>query len=268
MAATLVSAQSFAPAQKPAYMPVSEAMLSLPDSPGAVTTSAAAAESFSSSVDAASEAPLPFGPATGFEAFQNLPPNNSPIAGRYDKYIKPGQQAPRLHVADKMVMGVKDAFSPLSLVGWATAAEYSSLVNGPPNYGTNGRAFLQRLGAASARASSQGIFSDSIMASVLREDPRYYKMGRGTNVFKRIVYAGTRPLITRTDGGHTTINLAYLSGNLAGAALTQAYYPPVNTGISQVMQTFGGSVGGGAIGFLSAEFLDDILQAVHLQKKK
>ncbi|MCU1322128.1 MAG: hypothetical protein JWM43_1777 [Acidobacteriaceae bacterium] len=273
VATCLASAQSFVPtlpqvasvSQKPAYTPVSEAMLSLPDSPGVVT-----AGSFSSSVDAANDSPLPFGPATGLEAayFQNVPPNSSPIAGRFDKYIKPGQQAPRLHVSDKIGLGIKDAVSPLSFIGWAAAAEYSQLVNGSPNYGTNGKAFLQRFGAASARASSQGIFTDSIMASVLHEDPRYYKMGRGNNVFKRIVYAGTRPLITRTDGGHTTINLAYLSGNLAGAALTQAYYPPVNTGISQVMQTFGGSIGGGAIGFLSAEFLDDILQSMHLQKRK
>ncbi len=268
--ASIANAQTLSAAAKQTSAPAPSLMadLSLPDSPGS-TLSGSGVSSSVSTDEAAPATTLNFAPA-GYEAayFQNLPPNSSPVAGRYDKYIKPGQQAPRLSVNDKFVLGVKDAVSPLSFIGWATAAEYSQLVNGSPNYGTNGKAFLQRFGAAAARASSEGIFSDSIMASVLHEDPRYYKMGKGHNVLKRIVYAGTRPIITRTDGGHSTINLAYLSGNLAGSALTQAYYPPVNRGFSQVMQTWGGSIGGGAIGFLSAEFLDDILQGLHLQKAR
>lgn len=118
------------------------------------------------------------------------------------------------------------------------------------------------------RDSSEGIFTDAIMASVLHEDPRYYKMGPGHNFFKRAVYAVTRPLITRTDGGRTTVNIALLSGNLAGSALTQAYYPPVNRGFSQTMQTFGGSIGGSAVGFVVSEFLGDTLRTLGLKKSE
>jgi hypothetical protein len=34
------------------------------------------------------------------------------------------------------------------------------------------------------------------------------------------------------------------------------------------MQTYGGSIGGGALGFFVSEFLDDTLQALHLEHKK
>jgi hypothetical protein len=249
-----------------AILPTEEAALALPDSPSTVS-SAASSRAISSSTSAdASEVDYA-------AAFQNFPPNTSATAGRYDKYIKPGQQVPHLSISDKFGLGVKDAVSPLSAIGWLLAAGYSQAVDSSPNYGSpdNDRssiAFAQRFGAAAARAGSEGIFSDSVMAPIFHQDPRYYKMGSGHNVLKRAVYAATRPLITRTDGGHTTINLSYLGGNLAGAALTQAYYPPVNRGLSQVMQTYGGSIGGGALGFLTSEFLDDTLQALHLQKAR
>jgi hypothetical protein len=235
----------------------SEAMLSLPDAPGSYSSSRVAEDvSAPSAVE-------------NFDAaFQNFPPSTTREASHTDKYIAPGQIAPRLSASDKVKMGIKDAISPLSAVGWLVSAGYSQGVNGSPNYGTNATAFAQRFGAAAARAGSEGMFSDSIMAPVFHEDPRYYKMGSGHNFFKRVGYSITRPLLTRTDGGHQTINLAYLSGNLAGSFLTQAYYPPVNRGVSQVMQTYGGSIGGGALGFFVSEFLDDTLQALHLEHKK
>jgi hypothetical protein len=247
----------------------SEAMLSLPDSSGSLSSVAVSSSSVSAEDSLAVASPVErFDSDTRGAAFQNFPPNDSNMATRKDKYIKPGQMTPRLTVGDKVKIGIKDAVSPLSAVGWITAAGYSHLVNGQPNYGTNGTAFAQRFGAAAARAGSEGIFSDSIMSSVFHQDPRYYKLGSQQNFFKRVGYSITRPLITRTDGGHQTVNISYLGGNLAGSFLTQAYYPPVNRGVSQVMQTFGGSVGGGALGFFVSEFLDDALQAVHLQHKK
>jgi hypothetical protein len=227
-----------------------DAIASLPDSPGSI-----ASNRF--------ERGVPDGVPDGF---QNVPPNNGVMAGHLDKYVKPGQEVPRLRPGDKILLGFKDSIGPLSASGWVLSAGWEQLVNGSPNYGTDGKAFAQRLGAAAARNISEAIFSDSVMSTVLHEDPRFYKMGAGHNVFKRAIYAATRPIITRTDAGNTTLNLAYLSGNLAGAALTQAYYPPVNRGLLQVLQTYGGSIGGGALGFLSSEFLDDILRGIHLEK--
>jgi hypothetical protein len=141
------------------------------------------------------------------------------------------------------------------------------VTDGSPNYGSNGRGFAQRLGAAAARDSSEGIFSDSILAPVLHEDPRYYRMGPGRNFFVRLIYSGTRPLITRTDGGHLTPNFAQLGGNLAGSALTQAYYPQLNRGATQVLETFGGSIGGSAIGDVVSEFYGDFTHLFHAEHK-
>ncbi len=234
--------------------PTTEAALVLPDSPGTVSSSMIFDHTK---------------PEFSFAAAQNQAPTGQGVkAGRLDKYIEPGESVPTLRIGDKVLLGIKDSASPLAAIGWVLSAGYSQAIDSNPKYGTNGRAYAQRLGAAAARSSSEGIFSDSIMASILHEDPRYYKMGNRSGIMKRAGYAASRVIITRTDGGRHTLNISYLSGNLAGAALTQAYYPSSGRGFDEVMKTYGGSIAGGALGFLSSEFLSDALELVHLKKNK
>ena len=229
----------------------------LPDAPG--FTSSAVGTSFNgTSFDPAALEPLAAG--AGAQT-----PNQPKVAGRYDKYISPGQMAPSINAHDKFILGVRDAVSPFSIFAWLFNGAYEMAVDGSPNYGQTGRGFAQRLGAAAARDVSQGIFGDSILAPLLHEDPRYYKLGKGHSFIKRVVYSGSRAIITRTDGGRHTINLAQIGGNLGGALLTDVYYPPINQGFTQTMETFGGSVGGSALGFVVSEFLSDTLVAVHLK---
>lgn len=241
----------------------------LPEAPGRMRTARLAeapAVSFSSSASHAE----PFqGPSAG----SDIEPQSSaatagsqpPPAERYDKYILPGQAVPKLSVSDKFVLGVRDTVTPFAASGWIGAAAYEQITNGSPNFGQTGKGFAQRLGTAAARAASEGIFSDSVLAPILREDPRYYKLGKGRSIIARLVYAGTRTLITRTDGGRKTVNLALLGGNAAGSALTNLYYPDLNQGFVETAKTFGGSVGGSAVGFVVSEFLSDTLEAIHLK---
>jgi uncharacterized membrane protein YfcA len=105
------------------------------------------------------------------------------------------------------------------------------------------------------------------MAPVLHEDPRYYVEGPRHNIVHRTLYAITRPIITRTDGGHSTLNGAVLVGYAAGSALSYTYYPEINKNFKDTAATFGGSLAGAAIGDFVSEFIDDTLQALHLEKK-
>jgi hypothetical protein len=174
------------------------------------------------------------------------------------KHIRPGQIAPTLTASDKVLLGVKNAFSPFEAAGWLASSGYEQLMNGSPNYGTDRGAYGQRLGTAAVRDSSEDIFTDSVMANFFHEDPRYYQMGPAHNFFVRLVYSGTRPIFTRMDSGRTSLNLASLTGTLGGAALTNLYYPQVNRGMTQTMETFGGSVGGAAFGDVVSEFYDGV----------
>jgi len=185
------------------------------------------------------------------------------MASRTQKYIETDQIAPALSAGDKALLGLRAAFSPFEATGWFISADYTQLVNGSPNYGTDRGAYGQRLGAAAVRDTSEGIFSDSVMAGFLHEDPRYYRMGAGHHFLVRLVYSATRPIVGRTDGGRITPNLALLSGTAGGAALTNLYYPQVNRGFSETLQTFGGSLGGSAISDVVSEFYADLKHKIH-----
>jgi len=202
----------------------------------------------------------PSGGAPSGEAVQGASPAEASKTGME---IEPGQGAPALGTKDKVVLGLKNSVGPTAAVGWLASAGYEQLLDGSPNYGTDRGAFGQRLGAAALRDISEDIFTGSVFSPMFREDPRYYRLGPSHNLFVRLIYSGTRPVIGRTDGGRTTLNFASLAGNLAGSGLTNAYYPQVNRGATQTMETFGGSLGGAAVGDVVSEFLEDFLHLFH-----
>jgi hypothetical protein len=193
------------------------------------------------------------------------PVPSEPEVPRTQKVIQPGESAPALDARDKALLGVKNSFSAFAASGWVAAAGYEQLVNGSPNFGTDRGAFGERLGAAVLRDSSEGILSDSAMAPLFREDPRYYRLGPTRKLRVRVLYAITRPLITRTDAGALSPNFALWSGTLGGAALTNAYYPRIDRGPAHTLEIFGGSIGGEAISDLFREFFCDFTGLLHSQ---
>lgn len=239
----------------------------LPDSSTAVATSDAVATASSSNESAALDLP---------EAPQPVPANPASFsysqaaaggtASRFSTSIEAGMTAQHLSAGDKFVLGFRAMASPSGLAGTVIGAGYSHLVNGEPNYGTDRGAFGERVGASVLRSSSQDFFNISVLSPILHQDPRYYVQGPQRPFIHRVLYAATRPIIGRTDGGRTTVNASMLIGYAGAAALTTQYYPTINHNFRDVASTYGTSLGGAAIGFAFDEFADQLLRAVHLRK--
>jgi hypothetical protein len=208
--------------------------------------------------------------AVGLREDAGLPEN--PVAGEfapiYTKYIPAGERAQSINARDKVVIGLRDLYSPSNFGAIIIVAGYEHVLNGQPNYGTDRGAFGERLGAAGIRETTQGVFTDSIFAPLLHEDPRYYVEGSQYGFIHRAVYAATRPLITRTDSGRASINGSLLLGYAASSAVTYTYYPKSNQNFHDTASTFGGAIGGAALGFFVSEFTSDVLVKLHLQKKQ
>jgi hypothetical protein len=189
------------------------------------------------------------------------------VAPIYMKRISAGWTAQPLTARDKMVLGERDLYSPFSMLGYLVMTGYSQVTNGQPNFGTDRGAFGERLGATALRDSSESAFTDIVFAPLLHEDPRYYVEGPQYNLLHRMVYAVTRPIITRTDSGRETVNVAQLLGNASGSALSYTYYPKSNQNFHDTAATFGGSLLGSAIGDLASEFSAQLLEAMHLKRR-
>ena len=182
------------------------------------------------------------------------PASAPPVADTFAKYIEPGQTARRLSGFDKVLLGARHSTSSFAAATWVVSAGYEQILNSRPNYGQTVKGFAQRVGADAARNISEGVFSDSVLAPILHEDPRYYKLGPGHPLNERLKHALVKPIFTRTDAGDRTINFAQIGGTLAGAGLTDAYYPSINRTTGATLITFGTSMGGGAVGYLFNEF--------------
>ncbi len=191
--------------------------------------------------------------------------HGQPIAPLSSRNIPAGWRAQPLTTRGKIAVGASGLYSLEGIASIVISAGYEQALNGAPNYGSNSAAYGKRVGAAAVRQSSQDVFTDMVFAPLLNEDPRYFVEGSSRNVLHRTLYAITRPLITRSDDGHSTVNGALLLGYASAAALTPAYYPQINRNFHDTASIFGGSIGGAALGFFVNEFADDALGALHLK---
>ena len=129
-----------------------------------------------------------------------------------------------LSIRRKFYIGYKDSTDyPIFFVASALAG-LGQATNQHPEFGQGMEGFGKRLGGSVADQLIGNFLTESIMPSLLREDPRYFRRGRGS-VLARTGYAVSRVLVTRNDRGHWTFNAAEVSGNAIGAGIANLYYP-------------------------------------------
>lgn len=207
-------------------------------------------------------------PMVAMGSTTTVPANtNLPMAPMYSRVIPAGMATPQIHKWDKIELATRDLYSLSSFTDFFVSAGWSHLTNGQPNYGTNSGAFGQRLGAAALRDSSQGFLTNGLFAMMLHQDPRYFALGKQNGFGKRLMYAITRPLITRdSSDGHAVFNSSLILGQAVGVGLSNLYYPEMNRNFHDNIARFGGSMGGSALSFALDEFTSDVLRAIRLRR--
>jgi hypothetical protein len=170
----------------------------------------------------------------------------------------PTVQVAPLTPRQKFTLFVKETVDPFTLVSAAMGAGLSQAGDNTPKYGEGIVPYSQRLGAAFTDMATQNFFSDALLATVLHEDPRYYRMGPSHSIPRRVVYSMSRLVITRRDSGATTFNFSGVGGMALGIGLSNAYYPSRSVSGSVTEARFISSVTGFALGNLLPEFWPDV----------
>jgi len=110
---------------------------------------------------------------------------------------------------------------------YPTAALFASVyqaTNQNPSFGQGMAGYARRFGTAYGDQVAGNMMTEGIMPSLLREDPRYFRLGEGS-AKHRIWYAVTRIFVTRMDSGRWGFNFAEVMGNAIAAAISNAWYP-------------------------------------------
>ena len=163
-----------------------------------------------------------------------------------------------LTAKQKWILAFKENTDPFNIAGAAMAAGFSQRGNQTPKYGEGGAAYGKRVAAALADFGTQNIFSAGLLANVLHQDPRYYRKGPGTNVFKRALYSASRIAIARQDTGAAAFNASGIGGTLMGIAASNLYYPAPSRCAEVMLGRLMSSFSGGVMGNLMSEFWPDL----------
>lgn len=133
-------------------------------------------------------------------------------------------QLPPLSLKSKFWLATQDSFDYSSFLTAGMIAGISQAKKSYPEFGQGSKGYGRYYWHAVADQAVGNYFTEAIVPTITREDPRYYTLGHGS-FLKRTGYAVSRLLVTRTDSGGRTVNISEIAGNGAGAAVSGLYYP-------------------------------------------
>jgi hypothetical protein len=156
----------------------------------------------------------------------------------------------------KMQIAVKDSFDyPL----FGVAAIYSGfyqLFNTHPQFGQGIKGYAKRLGTSYTDQVVGNMLAEGVLPSLFHEDPRYFRMNQG-KASKRLLYAISRIVITRTDSGAKSFNFAEVFGNGIAAGVGLSYYSDSRSP-GAYFQNWGTQLGTDALSQVLKEFWPDV----------
>ena len=153
----------------------------------------------------------------------------------------------------KFQLAMKMSTDPVTAMGIGFIAGIRQAADSP-NFQQGAKGYGQRFGATAATGLADIMIGGAILPSLLHQDPRYLYQGTGTKK-SRMFHAISSPFVCRGDNGHLQPNYSSLGGDLASAAISNAYYPQANRGVGLVFGNFAIGTAERVISSLAQEFL-------------
>jgi hypothetical protein len=129
-----------------------------------------------------------------------------------------------LSTGQKYQLFFKSATDPWPFLLTAFASGIDQAENSFPEYGQGMQGYAKRYGASYTDYFTGNLLGNAVLASLLREDPRYFQKGTGS-FSGRALWAAGSTVWCKRDNGSWGPNYANVLGNLMGAAVSNLYYP-------------------------------------------
>jgi hypothetical protein len=164
-----------------------------------------------------------------------------------------GNNAAPLTPKLKFKLALRVLVDPVTFIGVASFAAINQAADNP-NYQEGAKGYAERFGAGYTDGAIDIMVGGAILPALLHQDPRYFYQGTGTNK-SRALHALSTPFICRGDNGQLQPNYSTIGGDLASAALANAYYPESNRGARLFLGNFFIATGQRALASVAQEFL-------------
>jgi hypothetical protein len=143
-----------------------------------------------------------------------------------------------LSAEQKFKLSLDQTISPATLVSAAVTAGYRQFANTYPGYGQEWGGYGKRFGAAMANSASTNFLGTFLIPSSLHQDPRYFISLR-PSFRKKMEYALTRQIITRTDDGRSTFNWSRIIGVIGAESIANIYLPAQERTVGKTFERSG-----------------------------
>lgn len=167
------------------------------------------------------------------------------------------QNAPPLTTGQKFHLFLKSSFDPFEYAAAGFQAGLGQATNEFPGYGQGAAGYGKRYGASIADQVSSNFFANFFYPSLLKEDPRYFRLGEGT-IKHRIFYSLAQEFVCHTDKGGRSFNWSNVLGAFTSGAISNAYYPSTDRGAGLTLSRSAVALAYGSAGGLVDEFWTDI----------
>ena len=143
------------------------------------------------------------------------------IPNFYVSYIP---NAAPLTPKQKFELAWKSTVDPVSFALVGAAAGIEQADNHFSGYGQGADGYAKRYGAGYADMVTGTFIGGAILASLLKQDPRYFYKGVGSRR-SRFLYAMANSVICKGDNRRWQPNYSGILGNLAAGGISNLYYP-------------------------------------------
>ena len=156
--------------------------------------------------------------------------------------FKPDTLLCSLQTKDKFKLFLHDTFDPVSFLAAGFNAGMDQAADRDPSFGLGAAGYGRRFGTDFGAETTWRFLKDFAYPTVFAEDPRYYRLGRGSRK-KRLLHAAAHSFVAFRDNGRYMFNVTEWLGTVSAAALENAYHPDDDHTFSSIMKQTGCSLG-------------------------
>jgi hypothetical protein len=129
---------------------------------------------------------------------------------------------------EKFRIATQDTFDRGTVALAALFATQEFLSKSEPSFGQGIGGYAHYWATSYADFALGNFMTEGVYPTLLHQDPRYFRRGRGTRL-ARLGYAAGSIFWTRTDSGGHAFNFSEVGGNATAVAISMAYLPNQRT---------------------------------------
>ena len=162
-----------------------------------------------------------------------------------------------LSKGQKTELALHATADPFNVVGAFVLGGISEINGSYRGYGWGPGGYFKRVGANYADVVDGTMLAGAVYPILLHQDPRFFRKATGS-IRSRLRHALLAPFICRGDDGSSQPNYSNILGNFTAGAVSNAYYPAQDRGVSLALVNSSIVMVEGSLGNIGLEFAPDV----------